>query len=82
MGVWNTTKFYQNDHIFLFVYVVGFMLYYFYFFWPFQISIVIDSMQQVISTDGYPDDMDSLTMREIVGTRWLLNYKPWASLYG
>lgn len=68
------------DAIFLFVYAIFIMLFYFYFFWPFQISIVIDSMQQVISTDGYPAEMESLTLREIIGDSWLLNLKPWAAL--
>lgn len=81
MGIWNTARFNQVDAVFMLIYVLFIMLFYFYFFWPFQISLVIDSMQQVVCSDGYPAEMESLTLREIIGTGWLLNIKPWAALY-
>lgn len=45
MGIWNTVRLNQVDAVFMFIYVLFIVLFYFYFFWPYQISLVIDSMQ-------------------------------------
>lgn len=64
----------------LYIYVLLSITFYFYFFWPFQIALVIDSTQQIIKTEGYPEEMESLTLREIFSDKWMFNFKPWTQL--
>ena len=50
LGSWNTPDFEKRDRVVLYIYVLISMIFYFYFFWPFQITLVINSMASVIKT--------------------------------
>lgn len=37
-------------------------------------------MAQVIKSEGYPHEMQALSIRELFSTKWLFNYRPWGYL--
>ena len=80
LGTWDTILFDNVNRVVLYLYVLVSMIFYFYFFWPIQITLVIQSLEHTVCKQGYPEEMESLTIREIFSTIWMFNIKPWSIL--
>jgi hypothetical protein len=70
----------RQDKVLLYIFITCSMIFYFYFFWPFQITLVINSMARIINKDGYPAELPTMTIKETFSEKWMFNYHPWSLL--